>query len=216
MLISLYTNNPPSQISLQNVIPSYLYSEYYDDDNLQGFIAAYNAYVQLYINWFNTIGLPVYTGEQISGPLLDWVIEGIYGLGRPTLPAGTSESVGPYNTFTFNTVPINSFQQAGPPVVYATTDDIYKRILTWHFFKGDGKAFTIPWLKRRIMRFLFGVGGTNYIIDQTYPVSVSFSGSQVNITITNADPVLGPILKTAILSGAVELPFQYSYSVTLQ
>lgn len=134
-----------------------------------------------------------------------------------------------------------------PETFYATTDDVFKRIITWHFYKGDGKVFTIRWLKRRIMRFLEGTNGTAPNIDQTYQVSVSFGvGNQVNITIlsgirtflsgaifngfamntqafnaiqTSFVPLtnfaLAPVLKAAIEAGACELPFQYTYVVSI-
>ena len=44
----------------------------------------------------------------------------------------------------------------------AVTDDVFKRILTWHFYKGDGKNFSVRWLKRRIWRFLQGANGTDF------------------------------------------------------
>ena len=124
---------------------------------------------------------------------------------------------------------------------------MYKRILTWFFYKGDGQAFTIKWLKRRVMRFLLGVNGTDPGINQTYQVSVTFgSSNQVNITILNgmrsvtggailntfalntvalntitstftafAPLEMAPVLQAAINAGAVQLPFQFTYNVTI-
>ena len=131
------------------------------------------------MTWFNEINLPIYTGDLIAGALLDWVATALYGLARPALPSGKTTFQGPLNTYTFNSLALNRLLRLGPSNVYATTDDIYKRILTWHFFKGDGKYFSIRWLKRRVMRFLFGTNGINFNVDATYQIGVSFGPNGV-------------------------------------
>ena len=84
---------PPSEpTSLQQIIPAYLYQEYQDDPDLQAFWAAYNTLAQQYVNWFLQIGLPIYTGPLIVGPLLDWIAQGLYGIARPTPRSGLSRA----------------------------------------------------------------------------------------------------------------------------
>jgi hypothetical protein len=236
---------PSSSTTLQNIIPSYLYQQYSDDDDLQAFIIAYNELAQEVFSWFNTVNLPVYT--QLSGALLDWVAEGLYGISRPTLINSENQNWGTYNTNTFNTLVFNGQKQIGQQTYYLTTDDLFKRIITWGFYKGDGRTFNISWLKRRIMRFLLGANGTSPNIDNTYQISVSFGvGNQVNITIVsyirtftsggfntvpfNAQALNGststvknfaPLaysqqLKAAISAGAIELPFQFTYVVNIE
>ena len=79
-------------------------------------------------------------------------------------------------------MPFNAYKIVGPSNVTVTTDDIFKRIITWNFYKGDGKVFNIRWLKRRIMRFLYGTNGSAPNIDQTYQVSVTFGvANQIDI-----------------------------------
>jgi len=176
---------PPSgPTGLTTSLPAYLYQQYTDDDDLQAFVVAYNAYTQEFVNWFNTINLPIYTQSQIFGSLLDWVAAGIYGILRPVLSSGTFHSVGPYNTQFFNEKnAYNGFRFIGSSNVTVTTDDIFKRIITWHFFKGDGKYFSPLWLKRRILRFLFGENGVDFD-GPTYSISVTFGvNQQLNITI---------------------------------
>jgi hypothetical protein len=69
--------------------------------------------------------------------------------------------------------------------VAATSDDVFRRCITWNFYKGDGNTFNIRWLKRRIQRFLNGVNGTAPNIDNTYGISVSFGANNfVSIRIT--------------------------------
>lgn len=233
--------------SVQGTIASYLYDEYNDDDNLQAFVNAYNAMAQQYVDWFNQINLPIYTGQYINGPLADWVMSYLYGLVRPALPSGFDKLLGPLNTWAPNTIPLNALKKLDNQTFYATTDDIYKRILTWLFYKGDGKYFSIRWLKRRVVRFLNGVNGTAPNVDQTYQVSVGFGkgnicyinilGSKRQVTggaILNRfalnqvrpnqlntiyfDIPVSPfaaVLKTAIDSGVCELPFQYTFIVSI-
>jgi len=197
--------------TLQKTIPSYLYTQYADDDDLQAFVASYNQITQSYVNTFNQLNLPVYT--KLSGALLDWVGRGVYGYPRPTIPAVAASVIGPVNTYGPDFfVPLNT-QESTAASNYNTTDDIYKRLLTWHFYKGDGKVFNIPWLKRRIVRFLYGADGISPVITQTYDIGVTFSaGNNVNITMP-ASPQ-ADILIAAIASGAAETPFQYTSNFT--
>ncbi|STX01610.1 Uncharacterised protein [Kluyvera ascorbata] len=55
--------------------------------------------------------------------------------------------------------------------------------MTWNFYKGDGFYFTIPWLKRRVLRFLTGVDGVDVVNDQRWSISVLFSSSGATISI---------------------------------
>jgi hypothetical protein len=206
---------PPSgPTSLLNTVPSYLYEQYYDDDDLQAFVASFNSIMQEYIDWFNQVGLPVYTGTLISGPLLDWVAQGLYGMSRPSLSSGRNQVLGPYNTAQYNVVPWDGFEIIGPQNITVTTDDIFKRIMTWRLYRGDGKTFNLEWLKRRIMRFLLGDNGTDPGITNTYQVS-AFYASRFQIDIVLPNLPNATVLKQAIDSGAVELPFQIAFSVTV-
>jgi hypothetical protein len=177
---------PAGPTGLTKLINSYLYEQYADDDDLQAFTSSFNTLAQSYLDTFNALSLPVYTGPLIVGSLLDWVALGLYGLARPALSSGKRVLSGPLNTYEFNTWLLNKFQVLTPSPVAATSDDIFKRILTWHLYKGDGKVFTIRWLKRRILRFLLGVDGTDPRLDNSYQVSVTFAaGSAVSIRLVS-------------------------------
>jgi len=175
---------PTAPTTRTAVIPSYLYLQYNDDEDLIAFVEAYNELAQLYVTWFATIMLPVYTNPNVSGSLLDWVASGLYGMIRPALPSGMSRDLGALNTYQLNTLAINELDIRGPSNYFLTDDDVFRRILTWHLWKGDGKLFDIRWLKRRIKRFLTGLnGGTGYV-DETYDISVTFGvDNQVNINL---------------------------------
>ena len=168
---------PPGVTGLTNVIPSFLYQEYSDDDDLQGFVGAQNNLQQNFVDTFNALNLPIYTGEPslVAGALLDWVGQGLYGMARPAL--GTSQPVlmGPLNTYGPNwlwemwdpvpeytgiTFGLNEIEMLNLGGVVITDDDVYRRILTWHFYKGDNNYFNIRFLKRRVWRFCYGVNGT--------------------------------------------------------
>ena len=146
----------PVQTSLQSTINAYLYQDFADDDNLQAFIDAYNGLSQYYLDWFNANPLTFYPG--LSGAQLDFVADGVYGLKRTSLASPINPPTGPLNTAELNTVKLNSFTPA-TQTFYAINDDIFQRIITWHFFKGDGTRFCLRWLKRRIMRFILGANG---------------------------------------------------------
>ena len=196
------------------IIPSYLYVQYQDDPDLPAFIAAFNTLAQQYLDWFNTLNLPNYTVQ--AGAALDWVAQGLYGMVRPVLPQGSYSSIGAYNTTPYDTLEYDGKKDTGPSGFYVTTDDIFKRCITWNFYKGDGTQFNIAWLKRRVMRFLYGVDGVPPAIDNTYPVSVTISTTYV-VTIALSPgvyPDLGPLLQSAIEAGVLLLPFQFTYTVT--
>ena len=185
-------NFPPAgPTTLTKTIPSYLYQQYADDEDLQAFIAAYNQLAQEYVAWFAAVGLGVYTSDEIAGSLLDWVAAGLYGMVRPSLSSGRNRNLGPLNTYGFNVLPLNTRRSVGPQNVTVTTDDIFKRIMTWNFYKGDGKTFNVRWLKRRIMRFLTGPNGTAPNVDETYVISVTFGpNGAVSIRIANGSRVI--------------------------
>ena len=198
---------PPGVTGLTTVIPSYLYQQYTDDDDLQGFVDSQNILQQDYVDTFNALNLPIYTGPIVAGALLDWVGRGVYGMARPALGQNRLNIFGPLNTFGANWIAPMWFQYTasmevefgfneigfyGPQQVYLTNDDIYRRVLTWHFYKGDGNYWSTRFLKRRIWRFLYGVDGKapeqvdwwpndNWIAD-TEQISVTL-GVNRNVTI---------------------------------
>lgn len=203
--------------SLQQIIPMYLYVQYADDPDLQAFVTAFNELAQGYLDWFNQTPLAIYTSPQVSGQLLDWVAKGLYGVTRPYLSAGSSSVEGPLNTYEFNTLEPNQSLVISSGTYVATDDDIFKRIITWNFYKGDGNQFTVSWLKRRVMRFLVGSDGLDPGIQQTYDVSVQFAANnQVLIDIKNPgsyDRSVILALGEGINSGALQTPFQYEFVV---
>ena len=201
---------------LSDLMRAYAYAQYADDDYIPAFIECYNVIAQEILTFMAEFGLPIYTMDNKSDALLDWIAEGVYGLKRPTLPMGITITTGPYNTNAYNTIAFNAEKTQGAKDYYTTTDDIFKRLMTWNLYKGDGADFNISWLKRRIMRFLNGANGVDVEIDNTYPVSIAYTGdSELTITITQSDTTTAGLLRAAILAGAAQVPFMYSYIINV-
>lgn len=208
---------PPATPPTLKIIPAYPYAEYSDDSDIQAFFTSYNQFAQVYFDWLNVINLPVYTGPLIVGALLDWVAQGVYGISRPALAFTQTRSVGPFNTYVLNSLAFNASRSTSTSTLYVVTDDVFKRVITWNFFKGDGKVFNIRWLKRRVMRFLGGLNGVNFNIDQTYQVSVTFTAAQeitIDISVGTAPLTDKAIFIAAVKAGVLDLPFQFTYVVT--
>jgi hypothetical protein len=180
---------------------------------LQAFFTAYNNESQTRLNATNNLNLPIYT-EQ-NAPLLDWTAYGIYGVIRPSLGSPTKFSpLGVYDTVPYNTLAYSQDVETSPSNYYLVNDDIFKRILTWNFYKGDGFQYNTQWLKRRVKRFLLGVNGIDFPIDNTYNISVAYSsGNTVTITVPNY--AVTPIFESALQSGVLNLPFEYNYVINI-
>ena len=203
---------------IKTTLPAYLYEQYSFDDTTQyllPFFEAYNTLSQNNLDTLNNINLPIYTNSQIVGTLLDWVAEGIYGQPRPSL--GTPSIFSPlnvYNTVPYNTIAYSQDTEIYPTSFYVVNDDIFKRILTWNFYKGDGFQFTNQWLKRRVKRFLYGYNGVDFPIDNTYDISVTYTnGYEIAIELPNT--TVSSILKACFTSNVLNLPFQYQFSITI-
>lgn len=230
----------PTPSSLQAIIPSYIYRQYADDDNVHAFFIAFNQLAQGYLDWFNATPLAVYTGAGIVGPLLDWVGANLYGIPRPVLSSSTSYINGALSTVPLNTFQVNFQNVQINGTATLVTDDYYKRVLTWWLYKGDGQQMTIPWIKRRVARFLYGVNGA----DVAYPlgaglqpsvdVSYGTSGGAIGtlpvntaaVNLNEASPsgtiaIIVPAspaaetLASLIQNGLLALPFQNNFEVTL-
>jgi hypothetical protein len=207
-------NFPPSgPTGVLAPIPSYLYQQYSMDDNLQAFVASYNSMMQDIVDTFNGLNLPIYTKAPISGALLDWVGNGVYGYPRPALSYSNKFVFGPYNTFIFNRPnwAYNKTYISLPSPTILADDDIYRRCITWHVYKADGKYFGIDWLKKRVMRWLMGTNGAALNIDQTYQVSITFNPyGELSIRLING---IRTVVSGAIYNSRKGMVFNSSNSV---
>ena len=205
------TYPPTGPTGLTSTINSYLFQEYADDAALQTFVNAYNQLSQDMLNWFNDVNLPIYSG--LSGPLLDWVANGFFGIYRPVLSVDQVTSIAAYGTVQMGGLAYGQQKITINGQFIQVNDDIFQRVMTWHLYRGDGFLYSTSWLKRRVHRFLNGPNGISPYIDQTYDVSIAYSGSNVTITVPNN--ATGQVLQYAIADGILALPFAYTYTVVL-
>ena len=223
-------NGPIANTMLTTTLNSYPYQQFANDDSIQAFANAYNLATQNIVTFLATTNLAYYPG--LTGPLLDWVAEGLYGQRRTSLesPVVGPGNLGPLNTIALNTMPLNSFVQ-GSVATFTLTDDDFQRIITWNFFKGDGSRFTMRWLKRRIMRFLVGTNGIDpspfnpgFVIgtENTTPISAVLSGESLTVNINQTllsslvqvSASVLQIFQLALEGGTLELPAEIT-SVTV-
>lgn len=163
---------------LQNVVPSYPFREYSDDPNIVAFFTAYNQLAQGYLTWVNQTPLGVYTSPNVSGPLLDWIGQGIYGIVRPSYAALQSAFLAGLASLPLATVAIAGNELLATGAGTLSSDDFYKRLLTWWLYVGDGRRFTIMTLRKKIARFIYGVNGTDVTVAQAQSISIAVSGYQ--------------------------------------
>ena len=192
------------------IIPSYPYVQFADDANISAWFTAYNTYAQQYLDWFNNTPLFDYTNSAVTGDFLDWIANGVYGVYRTPIPYGQDRYIGPVNTYTPNYIPFNQRKQTTSASSYVMTDDVFRRVITWNFYKGDGLNPSIPWLKRRIARFL----GDDVVSHSD--ISVTMSGRTVAIKIINSskyDKTLLTYMESVISLGYVNMPFNYTFTV---
>jgi hypothetical protein len=157
---------------LQQVIESYVYGQFADDPDIQAFFAGLNTEGQGYLDWFLNTPLSVYTSPAISGPLLDWIGQGIYGISRPVISTSTTRTRGYYNAVAYDAISYNRLKRLQSGTAQVASDDIYKRTLTWYTYLGDGRQMSIMWLRRRVARFIFGVNGTDIPVDYLQQISI--------------------------------------------
>lgn len=192
---------------LQQIIPSYLYKEYEDDASLQAFVNSFNSLSQGYLDWFNQAPLGLYTSPFITGPLLDWIARGVYGIRRPVLASQTSTRLAGYNANPYNTIAYNAQYYSASQTASIANDDIYKRVLTWHLYRGDGMQFNMQWLKNRISRFINGANGSDWPVLND-PPSIAVSGT--TFTVTAYDTIGYEALQSCYANGLLAFPFAYT------
>ncbi|WP_293600716.1 hypothetical protein [Polynucleobacter sp. 39-46-10] len=194
---------------LASIMPSYLYQQYADDDDLQAFVNSYNSLTQSYLDWFNQTPLAIYTNQSISGTLLDWCATGIYGISRPYLSTVKNSISGEYDTVSYDVGVYNASIKKQSGTSSLVSDDIYKRVLTWHLYLGDGYQMSLVWLKRRIARFLYGAGGQDITVDDLQHVSLRGAGLYTDGPYGTGEydsiPYNSDIVSSDLIKGVVEI-----------
>ncbi len=196
------------------ILPAYAYQQYAWSQDIQAFFGSLNTILQGYLTWFYETPLAAYTAPAISGPLLDWTATGIYGVARPAIGAITTVTSGPLGTNVLGTHTFGVLYVLQSGTASIVNDDIYKRVLTWILFRGDGMRFSIPWLLRRVERFLGGVNGSDVPLDLATRPTVTVSGSAFAITVPSANPA-SLIFEQLIGQGLLPLPLPYTFTITV-
>ena len=213
-MIESFVNQP-----LPNVIPAYVYDQYSDDENVQGFFEVLNAMAQGYLDWFNQTPLALYTNPNINGPLLDWVGNSLYNIPRPVISDVQQVVKGALATVPLTALPIAGFQISESGTSAIATDDVYKRVLTWFIYRGDGMQMSVEWLRRRIARFIYGINGTDLTdVGLISTVSLSQVNSQSGGVMGNGVMglmVMGLAFSKVLHKGIANLP-SYPMSSVLQ
>lgn len=201
---------------LKKTLPAYVFTQFNDDEYVRAFFEVYNETVQTYLDAFNEMALPCWTSPLITGYLLDWIALGIYGQARPAVQLLNFEAArGPYDTVEYDVIAYAHIQNYKSGQYAYMSDDVFKRVLTWNFYKNDGFGFSVPWLKRRIARFIHGTDGTDPPLQNTFDVSVTSSGGKFTLNIPDYGDGSAETLRSVIQQGFVKLPFIYSYDINL-
>ena len=196
------------------IVPAYAYAQYSWDANVLAFFDSQNLIVQGYLTWFYDTPLAVYTNSNIAGVLLDWTATGIYGIERPVLTTSSITTSGALGTNILGTHPLGTFTVTNTGTAMLVTDDIYKRVMTWILYRGDGLQFSMPWLLRRVERFLGGSYGSDVPIDQATRPTITVSGSAFTIDVPTAN-MASVIFQHLMAEGFLPTPLPYTFTVTV-
>lgn len=199
--------------SAATTLPAYPYKQYTDDPYIPAFFTAYTGIAQGYLDWFNTTPLAVYTNAAISGLLLDWIGQGIYGIARPVLSSIVSGTTAGMATRPLATYPLDTLLAQTSGTAQIASDDVYKRCMTWALYKGDGNQASLHWMRRRVARWIFGPYGADVPVDDFSQINVTISGSTVTITVPNN--ATGQLFQQCVGDDILPIPFQLSATVTL-
>ena len=226
---------------LQTIIKAYPYFEYADSDDTTAFFNSLNSLGQQYLDWFNGTPLGVYTDPSISGPLLDWIANNLWGIHRPVISTSSTFVLAGWGSFAWGEEAYGAMNYIQSGTAQTATDDIYKRLLTWILYLGDGKQMSIQWLRRRIARFIYGADGGDIDIGLIANINIAIpsksiitgawnsmswdllpwdGGGSVTATTKHALSIsvpnnngIGPIFADLANGGHLPLPFQLSYEV---
>ncbi|QHI95518.1 hypothetical protein GT348_03865 [Aristophania vespae] len=199
------------------IAPAYAYQQFTDDSNIVAFFDAFNQMATETLTWLAEHPFPLYIGSYLTGGFLDYCAYCLYGQFRYKISyVQLQQYGGALNDQDINRIAIDEIIVQKNYLGTTINDDLFKRILTWNLYKGDGLSFTIPWLKRRIMRFLTGNEGQVWRFNSCQNVDVKVKGRIVAITITPGDwdSSLISVLDRIINNGILNIPPIYNYAIS--
>lgn len=198
--------------------PAFPYQQFSDDADIKALFDAYNTLAQKILTWIYEHCLPLYMRPSITGGLLDYVAYCLYGIRRSQLGYSQIGLVnGSIDTAAINTLAIDDITAAISAKSIHLSDDVFKRVITWNFYKGDGSQFSIPWLKKRIMRFVTGDQGHAWRFNSTAPVSITIQNGSILIKISpgTVSVDLVTTLNSLLQAGIVAVPPTFLYTAEI-
>ena len=210
---SIAAPTPP----IANILPSYCYQQFSDDENVVAFFSAVNQLSQGYLSWMNQTPLALYTSPNISGQLLDWIGQGIYGITRPVISTlSTTYTPAALNAVPLDTIAIDGSSFSSSGSAFPANDDFYKRVITWQTYIGDGRVFNAMVLRKRIARFLYGANGTDITVSQAQAVSVASTGATTyTVIVPSAANPASTYFQELFNTGSLGFPFMQTATVEI-
>jgi hypothetical protein len=195
-------------LPLQTQIPSYPYIQFQDDLNIDAFFDSYNSISSGYLAWSNSTPLSVWSSANISGPLLDWIGQGIYGISRPVFSSLVRRFRAGLNSRPLNTQALNSGKLFQSGSATPATDDYYRRVLTWWLYVGNGRNFNVEVLRLKVARFIYGVNGTDVTLAQAQTIHIEPQG-----VLSPMSPVLSSVAGGALSAHRYGVQATYTNSL---
>lgn len=202
---------------LTQIPKAYPYGEYSDDLDIVAVFNSFNTEAQAIFLWLVSTCLGDYRQDPVSGPLLDWVAKAIYGMDRHILPSSATYSViGELanNILAYDELAGGLISEQSS-TAETLSDDLFRRSITWNSYLGDGLVFSTPWLRKRLIRYLYSKDG--YDIDvHTYwdRVSIQWIGNRTaNVKLSLDVSSVSSTLIHGLATGYLKLPLGYQLNL---
>lgn len=206
---------------LTQIPKAYPYGEYSDDEDIVAVFNSFNTEAQAIFLWLVSTCLCDYRQDPVSGSLLDWVAEAIYGMNRRMVPSATTYPVTgelANNVLAYDEI-AGGLTSTQTSTAETLSDDLFRRSITWNSYLGDGLVFSTPWLRRRLIRYLYATDG--YDID-VHPywnqVSIQWMGNRtadVVLSVTATETVANALVQ-GLATGYLRLPLGYSLNISFK
>ncbi|KMQ89981.1 hypothetical protein RF55_10317 [Lasius niger] len=157
------------------IIKAYAYQQYSDDPDIMALFEAHNQTAQDYLKTFLSHCPAIYIDDFWDSGELTYIAWFLWGQRRWYSDYASSIDL----EGAIDDLPIDYASAGGsiptPRQKLLINDDTFRRIMTWNLYRGDGQQFTIPWLKKRIKRWMVGVNGYAPLFGDTNEISVHVS-----------------------------------------
>ncbi|QCE32955.1 hypothetical protein FAI41_04725 [Acetobacteraceae bacterium] len=218
VLLSQKIGIPPGKNKLQTlsmawrILKAYVYQQYSDDSDIMALFESYNQIAQDYLKTFISHCPAIYIDDFWSAGELTYLAWFLWGQRRWYSDYASSIDLeGAIDELAIDEVAAGGSVPT-PRQKLLINDDTFRRIMTWNLYRGDGPQFSIPWLKKRIKRWMIGVNGYAPLFGDANEVSVHVSEKIVNISVVTSDTTLLLSLQAALYSGALNVPVGFTFN----